>query len=124
MNVQLDEKSEKLKKIIKTKYKSIRAFADDVGIPNTTLVTALNNGIGGMAVEKVIAICEKLEIDIKTFDPTANYSSKDLSQPETEIIKKYRALDERGKANVLAILDQEYNHSQENDGNPSENKVG
>lgn len=124
MNVQLDEKSEKLKKIIKTKYKSIRAFADDVGIPNTTLVTALNNGIGGMAVEKVIAICEKLEIDIKTFDPTANYSSKGLSQSEIEIIKKYRALDERGKANVLAILDQEYNHSQKNDEAPSENKVG
>lgn len=56
-------------------------------------------------------------------DKTCNAEENFLNS-ETEIIKKYRALDERGKANVLAILDQEYNHSQENDESPSENKVG
>ena len=60
----MDSKSEKLKNIIKSQYPSIRSFADAVGIPYTTLVTALKNGIGGMAVEKVILICEKLNIDI------------------------------------------------------------
>ena len=52
----VDDKSEKLKKIIKSQYRSIRAFSEATGIPNTTIVTALKNGVGGMAVEKVIEI--------------------------------------------------------------------
>lgn len=36
----MDSKSEKLKNIIKSQYPSIRSFADAVGIPYTTLVTA------------------------------------------------------------------------------------
>ena len=47
-----------------------------------------------------------------------------LSHEETEIIKKYRALDDRGKESVIATLDREYEHSKENDASPSENKVG
>lgn len=94
----MDEKSLKLRCIIKSQYKSIRAFADAVGIPNTTLVTALNNGIGGMAVEKVIQICDKLGIDVKTFEPCDSVS--DFSFEEKDIIKKYRLLDEGGKGRI------------------------
>lgn len=99
----MDEKSLKLKNIIKSQYKSIRAFADKVGIPNTTLVTALNNGIGGMAVEKVILICECLNIDVKTFEPISD--SESFSFLEKEIIKKYRQLDADGKKVIDETLD-------------------
>lgn len=102
----MDEKSLKLKNIIKSQYKSIRAFADKVGIPNTTLVTALNNGIGGMAVEKVILICECLNIDVKTFEPISD--SESFSFLEKEIIKKYRQLDADGKERVDYVLNLEY----------------
>lgn len=36
-------------------------------------------------------------------------SSFSVSEAEADLIKKYRALDERGKSAVLAVLDHEYN---------------
>ena len=59
--------SDKIKNAILTQYKSGREFSNIVGIPNSTLVSALDkeNGIGGMAVEKVVKICEALNLDIK-----------------------------------------------------------
>lgn len=51
-------KSEKLKSAILSQYKSIRKFSEAVDIPNSTIVSALDNGIGGMAVDKVIKICD------------------------------------------------------------------
>ena len=83
----MDDKSrknlkEKLLKI--TNIESIRAFSEATGIPNTTIVTALKNGVGGMAVEKVIAICEKLNIDVKTFEPLPDAAiNATLSHNET-----------------------------------------
>lgn len=103
----LDAKSEKLKNIIKQKYKSIRAFSEIVGIPNTTIITALNNGIGGMAVEKVILICDKLNIDVKTFEPLTSMSIESLDSVEEFVIKKYRLLDADGKERIDTMLDME-----------------
>lgn len=121
----MDSKSEKLKNIIKSQYPSIRSFADAVGIPYTTLVTALKNGIGGMAVEKVILICEKLNIDIQTFDSisTKDTDSFPILPVEKELIKKYRVLDERGKKSVYETLERELKYVTENQ-EQSENKVG
>lgn len=51
-------------------------------------------------------------------------SSMILTEEEETLIKKYRALDDRGKENVIATLDREYEHSKENDEPPSENKAG
>ncbi len=121
----MDVKSEKLKSIIKTQYKSIRSFSEAVGIPNTTLVTALKNGIGGMSVEKVILICEKLNIDVKTFDPISRNEPESfpILPVEKELIKKYRALDERGKKSVYETLERELKYATENQ-EQSENKVG
>lgn len=120
----MDSKSEKLKNIIKSQYPSIRSFADAVGIPYTTLVTALKNGIGGMAVEKVILICEKLNIDIQTFDSisTKDTDSFPILPVEKELIKKFRALDERGKKSVYETLERELKYVTENQ-EQSENNV-
>lgn len=96
------DKSQKLKDIILSKYKSIREFSKIIGIPNSTLVTALDNGIGGMAVDKVIRICEELNIDIKTFDPIVNvsFTTEMLVSNESDHIKNYRLLNENGKKKV------------------------
>ena len=101
----MDEKSEKLRNIIKSQYKSIRSFSESIGIPNTTLVTALKNGIGGMAVEKVITICEKLSIDVKTFDPLPKDPNYFYTTDEKNVIKKYRQLDADGKERITNMLD-------------------
>jgi hypothetical protein len=61
-------KSEKLKNAILEEYKSIREFSKAVDIPNSTIVSAIDNGVGGMAADKVIKMCEILNLDVKTFD--------------------------------------------------------
>lgn len=71
-----------------------------------------------------IAKALNVSIDYLIYGDDYFNAQENFLKEEIEIIKKYRALDERGKANVLAILDQEYSHSQENDETPSENKVG
>lgn len=65
----MDTKSEVLKSEILKKYKSIRAFAKEAGIPHGTIVSALNNGIDGMAWGKVTRICECLNLDPITLSP-------------------------------------------------------
>lgn len=67
----MDQKSEKLKNEILKQYKSVRAFAKEVGIPHGTIVSALNNGIDGMALGKMIQICDKLGIDPVSLNPVA-----------------------------------------------------
>lgn len=62
-------KTEKLKHIILSKYNSIREFARIAEIPSTTLTSALDKDIGGMAVDRFIKICEILNVDIKTLEP-------------------------------------------------------
>lgn len=64
----MEEKTEILKKIILSQYKSIRSFAKEAGIPHGTLVSALNKGIDGMAWGTVNHICECLNIDPVTFE--------------------------------------------------------
>lgn len=122
----MDNKSEKLKNIIKSQYPSIRSFADAVGIPYTTLVTALKNGIGGMAVEKVILICEKLNIDVKTFDPISRNEPESfpILPVEKELIKKFRQLNADGKERINNILDVEIDQLRRKEMKQSENKVG
>ena len=53
-------KAEILKKEILRQYRSVRQFAMEMNIPYSTLVTALERGIEGMAYGTVIKMCDKL----------------------------------------------------------------
>ena len=53
-------KAQILKKEILSQYRSVRQFAMDMQIPYSTLVTALERGIDGMAYGTVIKMCNKL----------------------------------------------------------------
>lgn len=68
----MDYKSELLKQEILKKYKSIRAFAKEVDIPHGTIVSALNNGIDGMALGKMIKISDALGIDPVSLKPVVS----------------------------------------------------
>lgn len=101
-------KSEKLKSIILSRYKSIREFSFAVGIPNTTLASALDRGIGGMAIDKVIQICDFLNLDIKTFEPLENkIPITYVDSEQKKLLDKYSLLDDQGKNTVNFIIDNE-----------------
>lgn len=91
------DKTEKLKHIILSKYNSIREFAKIADIPSTTLTSALDKGIGGMAVDRIIKICEVLNIDIKNFEPVNNNLISTLSEYETVLLENYNKLNNLGK---------------------------
>ena len=55
-------KAEILKKEILRQYRSVRQFAMEMNIPYSTLVTALERGIEGMAYGTVIKMCDKLSL--------------------------------------------------------------
>ena len=56
-------KAEILKKEILRQYRSVRQFALEMSIPYSTLVTALERGIEGMAYGTVIKMCDKLNLN-------------------------------------------------------------
>jgi hypothetical protein len=95
------DKTEKLKQIILSKYSSIREFAKIAEIPSTTLTSALDKGIGGMAVDRIIKICEVLNIDIRTFDPISDCLNKGLSERENIILENYNKLNNLGKEKLI-----------------------
>ncbi|MDQ0150711.1 XRE family transcriptional regulator [Eubacterium multiforme] len=96
------DKTEKLKHNILSKYNSIREFSKIVEIPSTTLTSALDKGIGGMAVDRIIKICDVLNIDIKTFDPLEPSSQNIiLSKDEETHIDNLRKLNDIGKKKVI-----------------------
>ena len=99
-------KTEKLKKIILNRYSSIREFAKIAGIPSTTLTSSLDRGIGGMAVDRIIKICEILNIDVKTFDPLESITSNgNLSEEEIILLDNYNKLNNKGKGKLLDYSD-------------------
>ena len=95
---------------IKKQYKSVRKFAEEMGIPQTTLVSALKNGIKGTAYETVVKICKKLGIEL------INYSSHIVMTDDViDLINMYNALDEKGAHAVMAFAAMEFNRSKGND---------
>lgn len=95
-------KTEKLKKIIIERYGSIRNFSKVVDIPPTTLIGALDRGIGGMAIDRVIKICDTLNIDIKTFDPVKKTDLiKTFDINEKRLLDCFNKLNDIGKEKVI-----------------------
>ncbi len=56
-------REQKLRNLILDRYKSLRQFAIETGIPYSTLMTLLSRDIGGGSFDIVILICKKLDFD-------------------------------------------------------------
>lgn len=68
------------------------------------------NGVSSPKEEILLKLFDVLEVDPNfLFQDSFSLSDVSLSFEETNLIKKYRALDERGKSAVLATLNNEYN---------------
>lgn len=91
--------SEKLKNAILHHSESIRAFAREVDIPHGTLVSALNNGIEGMAWRKMKKICDVLQLDPMTLDPVLAERDEAMEN-EKRLLAYYSRLNDKGKGKV------------------------
>jgi DNA-binding transcriptional regulator YhcF (GntR family) len=77
------ERAKILVRLIKEKgYPSNRAFAEEIGIPPTTLQSMLSRGIGKASVDNVIKICRALGI---TVDELQEMSKKSEEESLAEI---------------------------------------
>lgn len=99
----MDELTELIKKGIKDKYSSTRKFSEELGIPQTTIVSALKNGVGGTSFTTVCKMCSAL--DIKIMD---GVYPVEVSDSTKKIIEKISKLDEKGLHTVSTVLEVEY----------------
>lgn len=98
-----DERTILLKNEILKQYTSIRAFAKASGIPHGTIVSALDHGIEGMAYDRVIKICDLLNIDYATFEPCRDARTQ-LSEEEERLLAYYQRLPETKKSKVIEYI--------------------
>lgn len=106
---------ERLKYLILAHYKSLNAFASAAGVPYTTIVSILERGLLNARIGTIIKICKCLGISADSLGDgeivARDTSGLNLNTHEVESIRKYRALDERGKRAVDETLEREYGYT-------------
>lgn len=98
-------KAEVLKKVILSQYKSIRQFAVEMDIPYSTLVTALERGIEGMAYSTVIRICDSLSLNPVDFTPLDEGDDLSAQITTKRVMERYLKFNRVGKKKILEIMD-------------------
>lgn len=99
----MDNLTEIVRSEIARQYKSVRQFAFAVGIPLSTINSALHNGIGGSSYDTVMQICRTL--GIKTLcQETASY----LTDETQRLIMQYAQLDDYGRHTISSVMQVEY----------------
>ena len=95
---------EQLKNIIKTRYKSVRAFTNQFEIPYTTLDSVFKRGISNSGISTILKIFGSLNLDVESI-PTGILTEKSPAPAETDtgdkrldgIIGNYHQLNEAGQ---------------------------
>lgn len=98
-------KAEVLKKEILKQYRSVRQFAMELDIPYSTLVTALDRGIEGMAYGTVIRMCDKLSLNPVDFSVLEKDVSLDAKLLESRVMQYYLKLNQVGRDRTLEYMD-------------------
>lgn len=98
-------KAEILKKEILRQYRSVRQFAMQMNIPYSTLVTALERGIEGMAYGTVIKMCDKLSLNPVDFTSLERDASLGAQLLENRVMQYYMKLNQEGRDKILDLMD-------------------
>lgn len=98
-------KAEILKQEILKQYKSVRQFAIEMGIPYSTLVTALDRGIEGMAYGTVIRMCDKLSLNPVDFSPLEKEDDLGERILENKVMQDYVRLNKKGRKKILELME-------------------
>jgi hypothetical protein len=94
----MDELTKLIKKEIKRQFRSVRQFSMYIGVPQSTIVTALQKGIGGTSFETIMKICDVLDIKLVAGD-----SPVFLDGENRALLERYSRLDAEGKKAVRAV---------------------
>ena len=87
--------TESLKQAILTQYKSVRQFSGVMGIPYSTLVTALERGVDGMAYATDIRPGRS---GLRRHDLSSQISTR-------KVMSRYNVLNKAGKKKILDIME-------------------
>ena len=98
-------KADILRKEILKQYRSIRQFAMEMNIPYSTLVTALDRGIEGMAYGTVIKICDKLGLNPVHFTPLEGDTALETQLLEGKVMEFYSQLNQDGRSKILELME-------------------
>ncbi len=98
-------KAEILKAEILNQYKSVRQFAIEMEIPYSTLVTALDRGIEGMAYGPVIRMCDRLNLNPVDFTPLNQKSLLGGKIMENRVFQYYVKLNKTGRKKALELME-------------------
>ena len=90
-----------LKKAILSRYKSIRQFAGEMEIPYSTLVTALERGIEGMAIR----MCENLHLNPIDFSPLDSGGTVSDQITTRKVMDRYNRFNRAGREKIMGIMD-------------------
>jgi len=119
------KRTEILKKLINETGLSMRAFSEKTNIPNTTLFSMLNRGIGNASVDNVIKVCKSLGITVEQLEEMAEnnrqvpgylmrWENNDrifgLNRDSEDVLNNYRELTSEDKEKAKAFL--KFLHSQ------------
>jgi len=98
-------KAEILKRVILSQYKSVRRFAVEMDIPYSTLVTALERGIEGMAYSTVIRICDILSLNPVDFSPLEDGEVLSAQITTKKVMDRYMKFNRAGRKKIIEIMD-------------------
>jgi len=98
-------KAEILKKEILRQYRSVRQFAMEMNIPYSTLVTALERGIEGMAYGTVIRMCDRLSLNPVDFTSLERNITLGEQLLENRVMQYYVKMNQDGRDKILELMD-------------------
>lgn len=98
-------KAEILKAEILRQYRSVRQFAMEMQIPYSTLVTALERGIEGMAYGTVIRMCDRLSLNPVDFTSLERDALLGAQLLENRVMQCYVKLNQVGRNKILELMD-------------------
>ncbi len=90
-----------LMQLIRAKYRSLRNFSIESGIPNSTLNSMFKKGIGGTAVDTVLKVCSLLGCDL--YSLTESEDGADID--DRIFFSKYLKLNDSDKELVRLVLE-------------------
>lgn len=93
-----------LKQEILRQYRSVRQFAMVMEMPYSTLVTALDRGIEGMAYGSVIKMCDKLGLNPVDFTSLERDTTLGEQLLENRVMQYYVKLNPAGRDKILEIM--------------------